>query len=76
MAQNAKLSFGLKGGGNFLSLDFQGLRNFDEEVVQQDNIDSQFSPNFGLGIYYHTDKFYAGFSAPNILETEYFDSSV
>jgi len=75
VAQNAKLSFGLKGGGNFLSLDFQGLRNFDEEVVQQDNIDNQFSPNFGLGVYYHTDKFYAGFSAPNILESEYFDNS-
>lgn len=75
VAQDAKLSFGLKGGGNFLSLDFQGLRNFDEEVVQQDNIDNQFSPNFGLGIYYHTDKFYAGLSAPNILETEYFDNN-
>jgi type IX secretion system PorP/SprF family membrane protein len=75
VAQNAKLSFGLKGGGNFLSLDFQGLRNFDEEVVQQDNIDNQFSPNFGLGVYYHTDKFYAGFSAPNILESEYFDNN-
>ncbi|MEO0573150.1 MAG: type IX secretion system membrane protein PorP/SprF, partial [Bacteroidota bacterium] len=75
VAQNAKLSFGLKGGGNFLSLDFQGLRNFDDEVVQQDNIDNQFTPNFGLGVYYHTDKFYAGFSAPNILETEFFDNS-
>lgn len=75
VSQNAKLSFGLKGGGNFLSLDFQGLRNFDEEVVQQENIDNQFSPNFGLGVYYHTDRFYAGISAPNILETEYFDNS-
>ncbi|MEM1340155.1 MAG: type IX secretion system membrane protein PorP/SprF [Bacteroidota bacterium] len=74
LARASKLSFGLKGGGNFLSLDFQGLRNFDAEVVDQENIDNQFSPNFGLGIYYHTDKFYAGFSAPNILETEFFDN--
>ena len=57
-----------------LSLDFNGLRNFDEEAVQQDNIDNKFTPNFGLGVYYHTDKFYAGISAPNILETEYFDN--
>lgn len=71
---DAKLSFGLKAGGNMLNLDFNGLRNFDQEVVNQDNIDNQFSPNFGLGIYYHTDKFYAGVSAPNILETEYFDN--
>ncbi|MEX0361505.1 MAG: type IX secretion system membrane protein PorP/SprF, partial [Allomuricauda sp.] len=74
VALDAKLSFGLKAGGNMLNLDFNGLRNFDQEVVQQDNIDNQFNPNFGLGIYYHTDKFYFGVSAPNILETEYFDN--
>jgi len=74
VSRDAKLSFGLKAGGNMLNLDFNGLRNFDQEVVNQDNIDNQFSPNFGLGIYYHTDKFYMGVSAPSILETEYFDS--
>ncbi len=74
-AREAKLSFGLKMGGNMISLDFNGLRNFDQEVVQQDNIDNKFTPNFGLGLYYHTDKFYVGVSAPNILETEYFDNS-
>ena len=71
---DAKLSFGLKAGGNMLSLDFNGLRNFDQEVVNQNNIDNRFTPNFGLGIYYHTDKFYAGVSAPNVLESEYFDN--
>ncbi|MER3373408.1 MAG: type IX secretion system membrane protein PorP/SprF [Allomuricauda sp.] len=74
-AREAKLSFGLKMGGNMISLDFNKLRNFDQEVVQQDNIDNRFTPNFGLGLYYHTDKFYVGVSAPNILETEYFDNS-
>lgn len=73
-AGDSKLSFGLKAGGNMLNLDFNGLRNFDQEVVQQDNIDNKFSPNFGLGLYYHTNRFYAGFSAPNVLETEYFDN--
>lgn len=74
VSNTAKLSFGLKVGGNFLSLDFMQLRNFDEEVVVQDNIDRQFSPNFGFGVYYHTNKFYAGLSIPNMLETEYFDN--
>ncbi|MDC6366095.1 MULTISPECIES: type IX secretion system membrane protein PorP/SprF [Flavobacteriaceae] len=73
-ARDAKLSFGLKAGGNMISLDFNGLRNFDQEVVQQNNIDNQFNPNFGLGVYYHTDRFYAGLSAPNVLQTEYFDN--
>jgi len=70
-----KLSFGLKAGGNILNLDFNGLRNFDAEPVNVDNIENRFSPNVGLGIYYHTNKFYAGLSAPNLLQTEHFDNS-
>jgi len=74
VSQSAKLSFGLKAGGSLLSLDFSGLLNFDQEPVDQENIDNQFAPNFGVGVYYHTDRFYAGLSAPNLLETEYFDN--
>lgn len=75
LARDAKLSFGLKVGGNFLNLDFTDLRQEEEEFLSVDNIENQFSPNFGLGVYYHTGKFYAGLSAPNILETEYFDNA-
>ena len=72
---NGKLSFGLKAGGNILDLDFNSLRNFDAEPVSVDNIENKFSPNFGLGVYYHTNKFYAGLSAPNLLRTDHFDNS-
>lgn len=72
---DGKLSFGLKAGGNILNLDFNGLRNFDAEPVSVDNIENRFSPNVGLGIYYHTSKFYAGLSAPNLLQTQHFDNS-
>lgn len=72
-----KLSFGLKLGGNLLNLDFERLRQREgfEEAVATDNIENRFSPNVGLGVYYHTNKFYAGLSAPNLLETEHFDNS-
>ncbi len=70
-----KLSFGLKASGNFLDLDYSGLRNFDLEPVSTDNIENRFSPNFGLGVYYHTNEFYAGLSVPNLLETEHFDNA-
>lgn len=73
---DAKLSFGLKAGGNLLNLDFNQLRNFDIEPVSVDNIENKFSPNIGLGVYYHTNRFYAGLSAPNLLETEHFDNSL
>ncbi len=70
-----KLSFGLKVGGNLLNLDFNKLRNFDDETVSGDNIENKFSPNFGLGLYYHTNNFYVGLSVPNFLQTEHFDNS-
>ncbi len=75
VSSEGKLSFGLKAGGNLLNLDFEGLRNFDSEPIQGNNIENRFSPNVGLGIYYHTDTFYAGLSAPNLLESDYFDNA-
>jgi len=77
VAKDAKLSFGLKVGGNLFNLDVAQLRQRSgfEESANTDNIENRFSPNFGLGIYYHTNKFYAGLSAPNLLQTEHFDGS-
>ncbi|APA65350.1 PorP/SprF family type IX secretion system membrane protein [Maribacter sp. 1_2014MBL_MicDiv] len=75
-SEEGKLSFGLKAGGHFLNIDFNRLRNYDRSnaAVGQTNIDNKFSPNFGAGVYYHTEQFYAGLSIPNFLETEHFDS--
>lgn len=80
VSSEGKLSFGLKLGGNLLNLDFQQLYQSTEspngpEPVSSDNIENRFSPNVGLGLYYHTDKFYAGLSAPNLFQTEHFDNS-
>lgn len=76
-SDKGKLSFGLKAGGHLLNIDFNQLRNYDPSnaAVGQTNIDQKFSPNFGAGIYYHNEQFYAGLSVPNFLETEHFDSS-
>lgn len=76
-SEKGKLSFGLKAGGHFLNIDFNKLRNYDPSTAAlgQTNIDKKFSPNFGAGVYYHTEQFYAGLSIPNFLETEHFDSS-
>lgn len=72
-----KLSFGLKAGGHSLNVDFARLQNFDAagSTAAPPNIDNKFSPNFGAGVYYHTQSFYAGLSVPNFLETEHFDRS-
>ena len=76
-SETGKLSFGLKAGGHALNIDFSKLQNYNNEAntVGLSNIDKKFSPNFGAGVYYHTDKFYAGLSVPNFLKTEHFDGS-
>lgn len=76
-SKTGKLSFGIKAGGHALNIDFNQLQNYNNEAsaVGLSNIDKKFSPNFGAGIYYHTDKFYAGLSVPNFLKTEHFDNS-
>ncbi len=76
-SQTGKLSFGIKAGGHLLNIDFSQLQNYSNEAssVGLGNIEKKFSPNFGAGIYYHTDHFYAGLSVPNFLKTEHFDSS-
>lgn len=77
LSQNEKLSFGVKAGGHLLNIDFNKLRNFNPSTgpTGQETIDRKFSPNFGAGVYYRTEKFYAGLSIPNFLQTEHFDNS-
>lgn len=75
-SKTGRLSFGLNAGGHFLDVDFTKLQNYRPELVNGvTNIDRKFSPNFGAGAYYHTDKYYLGLSIPNFLETEHFDNS-
>lgn len=74
-SEKGKLAFGLKAGGHLLNIDFSRLNQFTTELTQENNIDNKFSPNIGAGIYYHTDKFYVGVSAPNFLQTDHFDES-
>lgn len=72
-----KLSFGIKATANLLNVDYTKLNIYDPTDIQfQNNIDNKFSPNIGAGVYFHSDKLYAGLSVPNFLETEHFDDNV
>jgi len=65
----------------YLNLSFILLNNNDKFNIFlitpefENNIVNQFSPNIGAGVYFHSDKLYAGFSVPQILETKYFDDN-
>lgn len=80
LAEESRLSFGLKASGSLLDIRFSEL-NQDvtspggpDPTLQQD-ITNRFSPNIGAGVYYHTERFYAGLSVPRFLETSHFDES-
>ena len=69
VSRKANLSFGIKAG--FIqfntNLNELGLLN-DPEL--SGGI-SDIKPNIGAGAYYHTDKFYIGFSVPRLMESEF-----
>jgi type IX secretion system PorP/SprF family membrane protein len=74
-SDEGKLSFGIKGSAHLLDIRFSELNVFAPDVTLAQDIDNKFSPNFGAGVYYHTDKFYAGLSVPRFLQTSHFDES-
>jgi len=77
-SKEGKLSFGLKASAHLLDVRFSELNqdaSTGADPTLQQNIDNRFSPNFGAGVYYHTERFYAGVSIPRFLETTHFQES-
>jgi len=75
--RGSKLSFGMKGSANLLNVEYSKLLNYNPNDPHfQHDISSQFTPNIGAGIYWHTDKSYLGFSVPNFLETTRYDDNI
>ncbi len=78
VTKTGQLAFGIKGGGHLLNID-SNLANHGPynpgDGSAEIFIDNKFSPQFGAGAYYYTNKFYLGLSVPNILETDHFDES-
>jgi len=66
VSETGKLAVGLKGSYNTLSFGITHPLQANDAYLN--NLPKQSYPNVGAGIYYHTDKFYAGISAPNLLE--------
>ena len=76
VSSDAELSFGLKAGIDLLDVDFTKLDLFDEnDPLFENNVDNRLQPQIGAGIYYNTEKFYAGLSVPNFLTTKHYDES-
>jgi len=75
--EKAKLAFGLKGGINFRSNGLSTLAlDEDTDDAFANDVSSELLPNFGFGLYYYTDKFYAGVSTPKLLENGFKTNTV
>ena len=76
-SETLKLSFGVKATANLFNLDVNQLNPADQNDPSLQNLNNKINPNFGAGVYLHSDKFYLGLSVPNFLEdTKYSDNSV
>ena len=64
---NAKLALGLKAGYTFYNLCIPCLKGVTEGDALINNLNpNKAFPNFGVGAFYYTNKFYAGLSIPNL----------
>lgn len=72
MTEKSKLALGLSAGANIWQAGLNALQ-LDEQSdpVYQSNISNRLTPNFGFGAYYSRERFYAGISAPNLLQNNY-----
>lgn len=76
VSANAKLSLGVKAGLSFFSTDFNGFVYSDPlpDPAFAENLSRVF-PNIGTGAFYFTDRFYFGFSVPNLLQSKHLDDN-
>jgi len=77
-SENRKLAFGLKGGFTHYNLDREGF--LTDQSVSGDpyfsNFTNRWNPNIGVGLYWHSDLWYLGLSAPRILKTDFNESAL
>lgn len=75
MSEKFKISVGLKGTANLFNLDVSKLTIYDPTDEQFQNINTDFTPNVGTGLYLFSDKTYFGISIPNIFETKRYNDN-
>ncbi|MEN2398674.1 type IX secretion system membrane protein PorP/SprF [Flavobacterium sp. MC2016-06] len=68
-----KLSFGVKGGGRVINIDWSKGTYKDGDPQFQQNIQNKFLPVIGAGVYLHSEKSYLGLSIPNFLTDKRYD---
>ncbi|MRT93189.1 type IX secretion system membrane protein PorP/SprF [Ancylomarina sp. 16SWW S1-10-2] len=72
VSNRAKLAFGIKGGFDMIQINLMSLSlNQQNDDAFSSDFSEDFILNFGLGLYYYTDRFYLGLAVPRLLKNNY-----
>jgi type IX secretion system PorP/SprF family membrane protein len=73
--EKSRLNLGVSFGGDMMAVDFSSLQAKDPSETDYLRSFTQTNFNIGTGIYYHTDRFYAGVSSPRLIQTKLEDEN-
>jgi type IX secretion system PorP/SprF family membrane protein len=68
VSQASDLSFGIALGAMFYSMDYTKLKPFTPVDPVLQSLTNRWTPDINIGVYYGSDKFYAGLAARNITD--------
>lgn len=74
-SETTKLAFGLKGGVSLFNVDANWSLP-DQPATSDPSFNHDINkthPNIGAGLYFYSNKYYLGFSVPNIMSTKHFE---
>jgi len=75
LTEKTNLSFGAKITASFFSFDQYKVTPFQANDPKWKSLSAKLSPNFGVGMYLHSDKYYLGLSIPNLLDSNYYNDN-
>jgi type IX secretion system PorP/SprF family membrane protein len=67
---DSKLSFGLSAGVKNNGIIYDNLKAYDEESILDGQVKKQVIPDANFGVYYYSQKFYAGISSHQLLQNQ------
>lgn len=71
VSEKGKLGMGIKAGFSHYKANFSDIQTTTaNDVAFSENVDGDIKANFGIGLFYYTKDFYAGFSVPKLIKND------
>lgn len=66
-----KLSFGIQAGFKYFDIDWEQIYTENPDYMFQGTLQNKLTPDANFGIYYYTNRMYAGISSKQLFQNEY-----